>query len=165
MRLANTSNCRAPTTPTMKPDPIIGLNTLAAPSSANCIRAFSKCLAFRGSPARTDCSNSGAKLGMPVTRSVSPSVSVSPMRNWPWFGMPMMSPAHASSANSRSEARNSTGLVMVIGFLLRTWVSFMPRLKWPDAIRTKATLSRCLGSILACTLNTNPATLVSSGAI
>ena len=41
----------------------------------------------------------------------------------------------------------------------------MPRLKWPEARRTKATRSRCLGSILACTLNTNPATLVSSGAI
>ena len=43
-----TSNCNAPTTPTMKPEPKVGLNTLAAPSSANCIRALSRCLAFSG---------------------------------------------------------------------------------------------------------------------
>jgi hypothetical protein len=54
---------------------------------------------------------------MPVTRSASPSVSVSPMRSWPWLGMPMMSPAQASSASSRSEARNSTGFEIAIGFL------------------------------------------------
>ena len=86
------------------------------------------------------------------------------MRNCPWFGMPMMSPAHASSANSRSAARNRTGFDTAIGFLLRTCSSFMPRLKCPDANRTKATRSRCFGSILACTLKTKPETLDSSGA-
>ena len=165
IRLPSTSNCRAPTTPTMKPDPKAGLKTLAAPSSANCISAFSRCLAFIGSPARTDCSSSGAKLGMPDTRSASPSVSVSPMRSWPWFGMPMMSPAQASSASSRSAARNSTGLVTAICFFDRTCVSFMPRSKCPEARRTNATRSRCLGSMLACTLKTKPETLVSSGAM
>mmetsp|Transcript_184 Transcript_184/g.579 ORF Transcript_184/g.579 Transcript_184/m.579 type:complete len:226 (+) Transcript_184:462-1139(+) len=165
IRLASTSNCSAPTTPTINPDPMEGLKTLAAPSSANCISAFSRCLALSGSPARTPCSSSGAKDGMPVTRKASPSVKVSPIRNWPWFGIPIMSPAQASSASSRSDARNITGLEMAIGFLVRTWVSFMPRLKWPDAMRTKATRSRCLGSIFACTLKTNPETLVSSGKI
>ena len=127
IRLASTSNCNAPTTPTMKPDPKVGLNIFAAPSSANCISAFSRCFALSGSPARQVCSNSGAKDGMPDTRSASPSVNVSPIRNWPWFGMPMMSPAHASSANSRSAAKNSTGLVIAICFFDRTWVSFIPR--------------------------------------
>ena len=87
------------------------------------------------------------------------------MRNWPWFGIPMMSPAHASSANSRSDARNSTGFETLMGFLVRTCVSFMPRLKWPDDSRIKATRSLCLGSILACTLNTKPETLFSCGRI
>ena len=54
IRLASTSNCKGPTTPTMKPEPIPGLKTLAAPSSANWVRAFSRCLAFRGSKARID---------------------------------------------------------------------------------------------------------------
>jgi len=61
----------------------------------------------------------------------------------------MISPAQASSASSRSEARNSTGFETAIGFLVRTWVNFMPRLKWPEAMRTKATRSRCLGSMFA----------------
>ena len=165
IRLASTSNCSAPTTPTMKPDPICGLNTLAAPSSANCISAFSRCLAFIGSPARTVCRSSGAKDGMPVKRSISPSVSASPMRSWPWLGMPMMSPAHASSASSRSDARNSTGFDTAIGFFDRTCVIFIPRSKCPEARRTNATRSRCLGSMLACTLKTKPVTSLSSGEI
>jgi hypothetical protein len=41
----------------------------------------------------------------------------------------------------------------------------MPRWKRPDEIRTKAMRSRCCGSILACTLNTKPATGGSSGEI
>ena len=77
----------------------------------------------------------------------------------------MMSPAQASSASSRSEARNSTGAVIAMGLPARTWVSFMPRRKWPEARRTKATRSRCLGSMLAWTLKTKPATFASSGAI
>ena len=41
---------------------------------------------------------------------------------------------------------------------VRMFFNFMPRLKWPEAIRTKAMRSRCCGSILACTLNTKPVT-------
>ena len=93
-----------------------------------------------------------------MKRRASPSVSVSPMRSWPWFGMPMMSPAQASSASSRSAARNSTGFVIAIGLPVRTWCSFMPRSKCPEARRTKATRSRCLGSMLAWTLKTKPVT-------
>ena len=40
----------------------------------------------------------------------------------------------------------------------------MPRLKWPEHRRTKAIRSRCLGSIFAWILNTNPLTFSSSGA-
>ena len=76
-----------------------------------------------------------------------------------------MSPAQASSASDLSEARKSTGFDAVITFFDRTCVSFIPRLKCPDARRTKATRSRCFGSILACTLNTNPDTSFSKGFI
>ena len=93
-----------------------------------------------------------------MKRSASPSVSASPMRSWPWFGMPMMSPAQASSASSRSWARKSTGFATAIGLPVRTWWSFMPRSKWPEQSRTKATRSRCLGSMLAWTLKTKPVT-------
>ena len=34
----------------------------------------------------------------------------------------------------------------------------MPRSKWPEQSRTKATRSRCLGSMLAWTLKTKPVT-------
>ena len=54
IRLAKTSNCKEPITPIINPEPILGLKTLAAPSSANCIRAFSRCLDFNGSPALQD---------------------------------------------------------------------------------------------------------------
>ena len=39
----------------------------------------------------------------------------------------------------------------------------MPRSKRPELTRTKATRSRCAGSMLACTLNTTPVNLGSSG--
>ena len=81
--LAKTSNCKAPTTPTIKPDPIIGLNNFAAPSSANCINAFSKFLPFIGSVDLTDFNNSGANDGMPINLIFSPSVKASPILNCP----------------------------------------------------------------------------------
>ena len=53
------------------------------------------------------------------------------------------------SASSRSLARNITGFEIAHGFFFeRTWVSFMPRVKWPETRRTKATRSRCLGPMV-----------------
>ena len=132
------------------------MNTCAAPSSAICSSARPRCLAFIGSSGRTRRRNSGAKLGMPVKCSASPSVSASPMRSVPWFGMPMMSPAHASSASSRSLAWNSIALCTPSALPVRGTVSFMPRVKWPDASRTNAMRSRCFGSMFAWILNTKP---------
>ena len=102
MRSAITSNCRTPTTPTIHSAPISGLKTLAPPSSAICCRALPRCLDLSGSSARTLLSNSGAKLGIPVKCNFSPSVRESPIRNCPWFGIPIISPTKASSANSLS---------------------------------------------------------------
>ena len=163
MRSASTSNCRAPATPTIHSLPKVGRNTCAAPSSASWSRARPRCLERIGSSARTFFSSSGAKLGMPVKRSSSPSVSASPIRRLPWFGMPRMSPAQASSASSRSRARKSTGLWIDIVLPERTWSSFMPRSKRPEQRRTKAMRSRCLGSMFAWILNTKPETFSSCG--
>jgi hypothetical protein len=52
-------------------------------------------LAFIASPRRTRRRISGAKFGTPRNTGSSPSVSVSPMRSVPWFGMPTTSPAKA----------------------------------------------------------------------
>jgi hypothetical protein len=68
-----------------------------------------------GSSGTTDRSNSGAKLGTPENWIFSPSVRVSPMRRLPWLGMPMMSPGQASSAVSRSWARNHAPFEMARG--------------------------------------------------
>ena len=73
-----------------------------------------RCLDFSGSVGRTFCNISGANDGMPVKRMSAPSTRASPIDRLPWLGMPMMSPAQASSASSRSRARNSTGLWMVM---------------------------------------------------
>ena len=62
----------------------------------------------------------------------SPSVSVSPILRLPWFGMPMMSPGHASSARLRSRARKNTGFCTDISRPVREFFSFMPRRKRPE---------------------------------
>jgi hypothetical protein len=59
---------------------------------------------FSGSFSTARRNNSGAKLGMPVKVSFSPSVKVSPILMVPWLCRPMMSPAQASSAALRSPA-------------------------------------------------------------
>ena len=50
-----------------------------------------------------------------------------------------------------------------ISLLVRATFRRMPRSKRPELTRTKATRSRCAGSMLACTLNTTPVNLGSSG--
>src|SRR3546814_2275162 len=71
------------------------------------------------------------------------------MLRLPGLGMPMMSPGQASSASSRSRARNSTGLCTLMVLPLRECFSLAPRLKWPEHSRRKAMRSRWLGSMLA----------------
>jgi hypothetical protein len=56
---------------------------------------------------------------------------------------------------------NSTALCTLSCLPERTWLSFMPRLKWPEQSRTKAMRSRCFGSMLAWILKTKPETLSS----
>ena len=68
----------------------------------------------------------------------------------------MMSPAHASSASSRSFAWNTIALWTLWTLPVRGTVSRMPRVKWPDASRTNAMRSRCFGSMFAWILNTKP---------
>ena len=78
------------------------------------------------------------------------------MRSVPWLGMPMMSPATASSAISRSWARNMTGALTFTALVDPTGSRRMPRLKWPEHSRTKAMRTRCFRSIFAWILNTKP---------
>jgi hypothetical protein len=79
--------------------------------------------------------------------------------------MPMMSPASALSAISRSWAKNRIGECTAIGLPRPEGVSFMPRLNVPETMRMNAMRSRCCGSMLACTLNTKPVTSARLGSI
>ena len=56
----------------------------------------------------------------------------------------MMSPGHASSASSRSRAKNNIGLCTASSLPVRDCFSFMPRRKRPEHSRRKATRSRWL---------------------
>ena len=62
-----------------------------------------------GSLTRTRCRISGAKFGRPANRTAPVSDRLSPTRSTPWLGMPITSPAKASSASSRSLAKNMMG--------------------------------------------------------
>ena len=79
------------------------------PRPARC-RPFASGFALNGSRGRATRKSSGAKYGMPLKSSASPSVSVSPIDSWPWLWMPMMSPATASSLATRSLAMNVSAL-------------------------------------------------------
>jgi hypothetical protein len=127
IRLASTSNCSAPTTPTMKPEPMVGLKTLAAPFLGELHQRLVEVLGLHRiaraaglQKLRREGRDAGEAQRLALGQRVADA-------SWPWLGMPMMSPAQASSASSRSEARNSTGFEIAIGFFERTWVSFMPR--------------------------------------
>ena len=158
-----TSNCNWPTAPTMKSAPISGRNSWVTPSSARPSSAFFRCLAFSGSLTRTRCRISGAKFGRPANRTTPLSDRLSPTRSTPWFGMPITSPAKASSASSRSEAKNMIGALTDRDLPVFWTFSFMPRLKAPEAMRNMAIRSRWLGSILAWTLKTKPVTSSAPG--
>ncbi|MNG07519.1 hypothetical protein D3C84_908250 [compost metagenome] len=70
--------------------------------------------------------SSGAKFGMPVNLRSSPWVKVSPIWMVPWLCSPMMSPAQASTACSRSPAMKVTASEMFTSLPMRTWRIFMP---------------------------------------
>mmetsp|Transcript_14161 Transcript_14161/g.34070 ORF Transcript_14161/g.34070 Transcript_14161/m.34070 type:complete len:201 (-) Transcript_14161:984-1586(-) len=78
------------------------------------------------------------------------------MANDPGLLRPMMSPANPSSSTVLSCPNSCEGRDSATNFLVRAFITFMPRSKRPLTTRTNATLSRCLGSMLACSLNTNP---------
>ena len=135
------------------------------PSSLRSSSALRSCFVFVGSRNTTRRKISGAKLGRPVKRTSLRSDKVSPTRNVPWFGMPMISPGSALSAISRSCAKNRIGECIATGLPSPEGVSFMPRLKVPEHNRMNAMRSRCCGSILACTLKMKPVTSFSDGSI
>ena len=78
------------------------------------------------------------------------------MRSVPWFGMPTMSPAKASSAIERSWAKKNCGAVSAIVLPVRTSFARMPRWSRPEHTRMKAMRSRWFGSMFAWILKTKP---------
>ena len=125
-------------------EPIIGLNTLAAPSSANCISALSRCLQFIGRRRGKVCSSSAQKDGMPVKRSASPRSARRRCALAGFGDADRMSPAQAPRPVPRSEGRGtSPGLLNSPSFLSSGHASAsVPRRKWPEGGRTKATSVR-----------------------
>ncbi len=140
-----------------------GKKTWVAPSSASSCRPWRSCLDLSGSFRRTRRNSSGAKCGMPVKPSTSPSVKVSPIWMVPWLCRPMMSPAQASSSISRSLEKKVSASAIFRSFLMRTWRIFMPFSYLPEQMRMKAMRSRCLGSMFAWILNTKPVNFSSTG--
>ncbi len=69
---------------------------------------------------------------------------------------PRTSPAQASSTSVRSWARNWSGLFSFSGLPVRACRTSMPRVNFPEQTRTKATRSRCAGSMFAWILKTKP---------
>mmetsp|Transcript_6749 Transcript_6749/g.14800 ORF Transcript_6749/g.14800 Transcript_6749/m.14800 type:complete len:212 (-) Transcript_6749:808-1443(-) len=90
---------------------------------------------------------------------------VSPMANTPGLWMPMTSPGKASVTDSLSCAKSAWAEARLIVFFMRLWETFMPLRYTPEHTRMKAMRSRCLGSRLACSLNTKPVNSSLSGFI
>jgi hypothetical protein len=90
-------------------EPSMGRNSCTTPSSAICCSASRSFFAFIASFSLTRRRISGAKLGTPLKTMSSPSVSVSPMRSVPWFGMPTTSPARPPRRAERSCAKKNCG--------------------------------------------------------
>mmetsp|Transcript_2719 Transcript_2719/g.10402 ORF Transcript_2719/g.10402 Transcript_2719/m.10402 type:complete len:338 (-) Transcript_2719:513-1526(-) len=74
-----------------------------------------------------------------------------------------MSPAKPTSRTVLSWPKSALGRESATCFFVRAFVTFMPRSNLPETTRTNATLSRCLGSMFACSLNTNPQKFSSVG--
>mmetsp|Transcript_9828 Transcript_9828/g.19192 ORF Transcript_9828/g.19192 Transcript_9828/m.19192 type:complete len:270 (-) Transcript_9828:539-1348(-) len=94
-----------------------------------------------------------------------PVVMVSPMEKAPGLTKPTMSPGYAFSIVSRRCANSFDGAERRTVFpvlVCKTCMSFSNR---PEQTRTKAMRSRCFGSMLACSLKTNPLNSGDSGSI
>mmetsp|Transcript_35381 Transcript_35381/g.64364 ORF Transcript_35381/g.64364 Transcript_35381/m.64364 type:complete len:201 (+) Transcript_35381:630-1232(+) len=85
-----------------------------------------------------------------------PVYMVSPIAKTPGLFRPIISPGYAVSTVSRSEANSACAADRLTFFLVREWVTFIPFSNFPLHTRTYARRSRCLGSRLACSLNTKP---------
>src|SRR6185312_12316262 len=81
---------------------------------------------FSGSRRCARRNSSGAKLGMPVNTSFSPSLKLSPIEMVPWLCKPITSPGYASSAISRSDAMKVNALASFTSLPVRTCSAFMP---------------------------------------
>ncbi len=106
---------------------------------------------------------SGAKLGMPGKVTGSSMNSVSPTLTSVALTRPTTSPGNASSMVSRSWPNTWWAYLVAKGLPVGWWVTTMPRSNRPEQTRRKAMRSRWDGSMLACTLNTNPENGESSG--
>src|SRR6476469_9372230 len=103
-----------------------GRKNWVAPSSLSCARPFCSCLSLSGSRRRARRKSSGAKFGMPVNDSASPSLKLSPMEMVPWLWMPITSPGYAVSTISRSLAMKVSALASFSSLPVRACSAFMP---------------------------------------
>src|ERR1051326_9446971 len=76
-RCCMTSNCRAPTVPSIFLLLFFLVKSWATPSSVSCSRPLLSCFVFIGSVFTTYLKSSGEKRGIPLKFIFSPSVSVS----------------------------------------------------------------------------------------
>src|SRR5690606_37574316 len=158
-----TSNWSWPTVPITFLEPISKVKSWATPSSINCLRPFSNCLAFIVSLLITSLKISGEKLGMPLNWMFSPSVSVSPILRLPVSYNPTISPGKASSMISLSWAIKEVIFEKRKGLVPLTWLYGLFLSNLPEHILKKAMRFLWLGSILAWILKTKPLNLFSSG--
>ena len=164
IRSASTSNCSAPTTPTIQSEPTCGLKTCAAPSSANCSSALPRCLARIGSSGRTrlqklgrEARDAGEVQLLALGERVA-DAELAVVRDADDVAGPGLLGELAVVGQEQHRVVDADCLPV------RTWCSFMPRLKWPEQRRTNAMRSRCFGSMFAWILKTKPVTLSSVGA-
>lgn len=137
----------------IKFDLIMGLNILVVFFLVNCINVFFRCLVFIGLFVWIFCNSLGVNDGMFVILSVLFLVSVLLMCNWLWFGMLMMLLVYVFFVSLWLVVRNMIGLVIVMGFLVWMWVSFILCLKWLEVICIKVIWLWCLGFMLVWILN------------
>ena len=111
----------------MKPDPKAGLNTLAAPSSANCISAFSKMLGLQRIARAAGLQQFGRKGRDAGDAERSPSVKRVADAQLAVVGDAddVAGPCFFGQFAVGGEEQHRVGDRH--RFLVRTWVSFMPR--------------------------------------
>ena len=107
------------------------------------------------SKGRAIAKTSGANRGKGGYATRGPAYSVSPICNPVALTRPMMSPGYASSMVSRSEPNAVVAYFVPTVLPVRAQDTSMARSKCPEHTRANAKRSLWLGSMLACTLNTN----------